>query len=140
MRPNIDQYRALLGPEKIDQLWQMAAVIKNAKIVHVNSTKEGGGVAEILSTMVPLMENLGLNVQWHTIEGETDFFQCTKMFHNLLQGENSSLPSPSCLQVYEQTNKKNAAALKEVLQEADIVFIHDPQPLSLMTLPRKNGP
>ncbi len=136
----LNQYRALLGPEKIDRLCQMAATIKNVKIVHVNSTKDGGGVAEILSQMVPLMKILDLNVQWHIIQGETGFFQCTKMFHNLLQGENSSLPSPSSLQIYEQTNKKNAATLKKVLQEADIVFIHDIQPLSLLShFPNRKG-
>jgi trehalose synthase len=137
---NIDQYRTLLGPDKLDRLWQMSAGLKNAKIIHVNSTKEGGGVAEILSKIVPLMQSLGLDAQWHTIQGETDFFQCTKMFHNLLQGENSSHPPPSCFQVYEQTNKRNAADLKHVLQEADFVIIHDPQPLALLShFPNRKG-
>jgi trehalose synthase len=140
LKQNIDKYRALFGSDKIDQLHQMAAAIKAVKIVHVNSTKEGGGVAEILSRMLPLMESLDLNVQWHVIQGETAFFQCTKMFHNLLQGENNFLPPPSWLQIYEQTNKRNAAALKEALQEADIVFIHDPQPLSLLShFPHRKG-
>ncbi len=136
----LDPYRALLGSEKIDHLCKMAAPLQRAKIVHVNSTKEGGGVAEILSSMVPLMEALGLKVQWHAIQGELDFFECTKTFHNLLQGGYDEPPSPALLHTYEQTNEKNAAALRESLQEADVVFIHDPQPAALIAhFPERKG-
>lgn len=136
----LDQYRILLGSEKIDLLYTMAAPLKKAKIIHVNSTKQGGGVAEILSSLVPLMEALDLKVEWHTIQGEPDFFQCTKAFHNLLQGSHDALPSPSLLRIYEQTNEKNAVALRELLQEADVVFIHDPQPAALIAhFPTRKG-
>ncbi len=79
-------YLALLGPEVVNQLFQTAALLKGVKIVHVNSTKEGGGVAEILSKFVPLSNALGLETKWEVIEGNNDFFECTKMFHNLMQG------------------------------------------------------
>ena len=136
----LDAYKALLGPEKTDRLFQTAKALKRAKVVHVNSTKEGGGVAEILAKMVPLMNSLGLDAEWHTIQGEASFFQCTKLFHNLLQGSKDTQPSPSLLQTYEQTNQKNAAALQDVLEDADIVFIHDPQPLALLAyMPQRKG-
>ena len=130
---SINQYQTLIGLKKVNLLHQKAAALKNIKILHINSTKEGGGVAEILSKMVPLMESLGLNVEWHTIQGDPEFFQCTKKIHNLLQGDTNHSFSSSDLHIYEQTNKRNAAVLKRPLQEADIVFIHDPQPLSLLS-------
>ncbi|HEV7735783.1 MAG TPA: glycosyltransferase [Chlamydiales bacterium] len=140
MEQNLETYRALIGSEAMDQLCHLAAAIKNAKIVHINSTREGGGVAEILSRMIPLMKNLGLNVEWHVIQGDADFFQCTKMFHNLLQGSHQVPPSPDLLRIYEETSKQNADRLRDVLQDADIVFIHDPQPLSLIShFPTRKG-
>lgn len=140
MEQNLEAYRALVGSNAMDELCKLAATIKNAKIVHINSTKEGGGVAEILSRMIPLMETLGLHVEWHVIQGNTDFFQCTKMFHNLLQGDHHVSPSPDLLRIYEETNQQNADRLRNVLQDADIVFIHDPQPLSLIShFPDRKG-
>lgn len=136
---NINSYKKILGSEVIDELSQLASFLKNKKIVHINSTKEGGGVAEILSQMVPLTRSLGLNVHWETIKGENNFFQCTKIFHNLLQGQSSYL-STDLLHAYEETNQKNALALKNILEDADFVFIHDPQPLALLShFPNRKG-
>lgn len=136
----LDPYKSLLGAEVIDQLFQIAELLKGRKIVHMNSTREGGGVAEILSKMVPLMNALGINTRWEVIKGENEFFQCTKMFHNALQGRGMILPTPALLHTYEETNAKNAEELKDILQEADIVFVHDPQPLPLLShFPKRNG-
>lgn len=135
-----DKYRALLGPDVINPLFELASQLKGLKIVHVNSTKEGGGVAEVLQKMVPLMEALGLDVRWEVIEGNEPFFQCTKMFHNLLQGDESRELTDFLKTSYEKTNEANAARLKGVLAEADVVFIHDPQPLPLIThFPNRKG-
>ncbi len=131
-----EPYKALLGTEIIDQLFQIAGLLKGAKIVHINSTRQGGGVAEILSKMVPLMNGLGLDVKWEVIDGNETFFQCTKSFHNLLQGAGSGLPSSDLLQTYEEVNRQNAEKLKD-LQETDFVMIHDPQPLALIQYFRK---
>lgn len=140
METLLNSYRQLLGSEPIDELVSIASVLKGVKIVHVNSTKTGGGVAEILSKMIPLCQALGLNVQWEVIEGTADFFQCTKSFHNLLQGSNDPLPDSSLLDTYEKVNATNAEKLKNTLESADIVFIHDPQPLSLIThFPHRTG-
>lgn len=135
-----EPYKALLGPETIEQLFQIANLLKGSKILHINSTREGGGVAEILQKMVPLMAGLGLDARWEVIEGNPDFFRCTKMFHNLFQGVGRALPSPELLRNYEETNAKNAEKLTPLLQEADFVLIHDPQPLPLISyFPQRKG-
>ncbi len=124
-----EPYKNLLGTEIIDQLYQIADLLKGVKIVHVNSTKVGGGVAEILTKLVPLSNALGLNTEWLVMKGTNDFFQCTKMFHNIFQGRGRALPNATLLKAYEETNAQNAKEFAPILQEADIVFIHDPQPL-----------
>lgn len=136
----LDPYKALLGSEVIDHLAQIFELLKGKKFVHINSTKEGGGVAEILNKMVPLSNALGIETHWEVISGNSDFFQCTKMFHNLLQGKGGVLPSQKLLQNYEKVNAENSERLKPLLQDADFVFIHDPQPLTLIThFPQKKG-
>ncbi len=135
-----EPYKNLLGAEVIDQLFQIGLLLKGKKIVHVNSTKEGGGVAEILTKLVPLMNALDLETQWQVLKGSQEFYQCTKMFHNMFQGRGKSLPSSHLLQVYEETNAQNAKELASILQEADIVFIHDPQPLPFIAhVQKKKG-
>jgi len=128
---SIDDYAAVAGDEVIDHLRQLAAPLKGMKLVHVNSTRSGGGVAEILAWLVPLQQQLGLDARWEVIRGEENFFTCTKDFHNGLQGNAVPL-SESIFRTYEDTNAHNAEELRTVLEEADIVIIHDPQPLPLL--------
>lgn len=128
----LERYKESVGPEIIDELRQMASVLKGMKIVHINSTKFGGGVAEILTTMTHLTSALGIETRWEVINGTSDFFECTKGFHNSLQGYKHTIPSSKLLQVYEQVNLENAEILKPILNEADFVFIHDPQPAALI--------
>ena len=127
-----EPYKALLGQEVVEQLFQIAHILNGAKIVHINSTRVGGGVAEILSKMVSLMKSLGLNTHWEVIEGDNLFFQCTKAIHNLFQGKGDKLPSASLLRNYEEVNAKNSEKLSSLLNDADFVMIHDPQPLPLI--------
>ena len=82
----VDEYTAVTGRGVIHHLEQLAESLKGAKVVHVNSTLEGGGVAEILVKLVPLMAALELDVSWEVIEGNPGFYRCTKGFHNALQG------------------------------------------------------
>jgi trehalose synthase len=124
-------YAQIAGHEAIDQLLQLAKPLAGLKLVHVNSTKTGGGVAEILTKMVPMIQSLGIQCTWETIRGNPDFFTCTKNFHNALQG-NKIQPSALSLRIFEDTNAENAELLKEALSDADFVFIHDPQPLTLI--------
>lgn len=132
MSDGLERYQQIVGPEIISEIKQMARVLKGVKIVHVNSTKAGGGVAEILMTMTHLTSALGIETHWEVIQGTPDFFECTKQFHNAIQGLKGAVPQPSLLKVYEQINAENAEALKPILESADVVFIHDPQPAALI--------
>jgi trehalose synthase len=99
----------------------------------------GGGVAEILAKLVPLSDELGLDTHWEVITGEAEFYRCTKAMHNTLQGERVSIPE-RLLKIYEQTNEQNAERLRPLLEQADVVFIHDPQPAPLLALcPQRKG-
>ena len=128
---SIDDYAPFVGEDVIGHIRQISAPLKGLKVVHVNSTKVGGGVAEILVWVVPLMQELGIDTRWEVIRGEETFYECTKSFHNALQG-NFARISDSLLRTYELTGQENAEALRPVLEDADIVFIHDPQPLPLL--------
>lgn len=135
----LEKYRPIVGQENIDKLYQLAQPLKSIKIVHVNSTQSGGGVAEILSKFVPLTQALGIEAHWEVIQGTMDFFTCTKGMHNAIQGF-KILPSHSLLTNYEEVNKQNAERLRAVLENADIVIIHDPQPLPLIqSFPNRKG-
>lgn len=135
----IEAYTGIVGADVIDQLRQLAAPLQGLNVVHVNSTRAGGGVAEILAKLVPFMNELGMHTQWEVIHGNADFYQCTKKFHNALQGDAIDIPE-SLLRNYESTNRENAERLRPVLEDADIVFIHDPQPAPLLAAyPKRRG-
>lgn len=128
----LERYKAIVGGEIIDELVQMAQKLKGINIVHVNSTKTGGGVAEILMTMTHLTNALGIETHWEVINGTPNFFECTKQFHNGLQGQKKTVLTPELLQSYEEVNAINAESLRSILEKADVVFIHDPQPAALI--------
>jgi trehalose synthase len=135
----LQAYADVAGEDAVRQLTQLARALKGMKVVHVNSTRQGGGVAEILDKLVPLHRELGMDVRWETITGESAFYQCTKMFHNAMQGIATIVPD-SLLREYETTNRRNAEELGPVLRDADIVFIHDPQPAALIAhFPDRKG-
>jgi len=133
------EYTAVTSPNVMHQIEQLAAPLKGAKVLHINSTKEGGGVAEILHKLIPLKQALGIEADWDIITGNQEFYQCTKGFHNALQGMRQSI-SEKLLQNYENINKNNEEKLRSKLKEADFVFIHDPQPAPLLKLiPERRG-
>jgi trehalose synthase len=123
----LDRYEEIVGPAEVQRLRQLATRLHGKRIVHVNSTRLGGGVAEILGWMIPLMEELGLTARWEVIEGTADFYRVTKAFHNGLQGLPIILRSTD-FDLHYQINQENA---KRLNLEADVVFIHDPQPIYL---------
>ena len=137
--PLLERYAEHAGQDAVEQLRQLADLLAGLKVVHVNSTLRGGGVAEILEKLVPLMQELGLDTSWEVIEGNDDFFACTKSFHNALQGKALRVPE-ALLRAYEEVNATNAERLRPTLEEADVVFIHDPQPaLLLRHCPARRG-
>jgi trehalose synthase len=136
---SLQAYEPIVGPAVLHQLWQLAEDLQGLKVVHVNSTRTGGGVAEILSWMIPFMTELGIDTSWEVIEGNGPFFGVTKMFHNGLQGNQVNLLRHH-IESYEETSRANAEKLRPILEEADIVFVHDPQPAMLMHLcPNRRG-
>ncbi len=135
----LERYAAHAGADAVGQLRQLATRLQGLRVVHVNSTRQGGGVAEILEKLVPLMRELGLDAQWEVIEGSKEFFSCTKSFHNALQGRAIAVPEPLLCE-YEEVNAANAERLRPLLEEADVVFIHDPQPAPLLRFcPHRRG-
>jgi trehalose synthase len=135
----LDQYADVAGADVIVHLKQLASHLEGMKVIHVNSTREGGGVAEILHRLVPLKRELGIDARWEVISGSTLFFQCTKLMHNALQGNQVDLDRNMLLE-YEKENELNAEALRADLEEADIVFIHDLQPAALIRFcPSRKG-
>jgi len=82
----LDRYEEVVGHQEVMRLRQLASRLKGCRVVHVNSTRAGGGVAEILGWMVPLMNELGLQASWEIVTGPPDFYRVTKAFHNGMQG------------------------------------------------------
>jgi len=135
----LEQYAALVGSDVIRQLKLLAKPLRGMTILHVNSTRTGGGVAEILTKLVPLTNELGLKARWEVIEGSPQFYQCTKLFHNALQGQVAPIPE-GLLAEYRRVNHVNAERLRGDLAQADVVFIHDPQPAALLAhVPERRG-
>jgi len=129
-RHPIDQYEPLIGGAAAERIANKARRLGQAHIIHVNSTFYGGGVAEILTPLTLMMNALGIATGWRQIQGTAAFFDCTKKFHNALQGGKVSI-STAEKAVYEQVVFENATRLH--LDGCDAVVIHDPQPLPLVT-------
>jgi len=132
-------YEGIVGATVIGQLRRLGEKLAGLRVVHVNSTREGGGVAEILEWMVPLMRSLGLDAHWEVIHGDQRFFEITKAVHNGLQGKPVNL-SAKDWRIHKDVNEQNMERLRPVLADADIVVIHDPQPAALLGLcPERTG-
>jgi trehalose synthase len=131
MTTMLEAYAAVTGDDVIRHLQQLAELLKGKTVIHVNSTRVGGGVAEILEKMVPLSRELGIDTRWEVITGDSEFYQCTKSMHNAIQGNRIAIPE-TLLNHFLEVNKQNANQLRAMLEEADFVFIHDPQPVALL--------
>ncbi|MBN2061600.1 MAG: glycosyltransferase [Deltaproteobacteria bacterium] len=127
----LERYTKIAGRDVVEHLYQLSKPLNGLRLVHINSTRIGGGVAEILHKMVPLMRELGIETHWEVISGDESFYKCTKSFHNAIQGNAITIPR-SYLQIYEDTNKKTADSQRDLLENSDLVVIHDPQPAALI--------
>ncbi|MEE8374631.1 MAG: glycosyltransferase [Dehalococcoidia bacterium] len=124
----LDDYRDVVGNEIVEEIQEKAKRLRGLRVLHINSTSDGGGVAEILNSLVPLMSSLGLEVDWKVLNGTPDFFAVTKQFHNALQGGPAD-HGDDAEQLYLRTNEAFSACTDI---GADCVIVHDPQPLPLV--------
>lgn len=130
----IEEYIPIVGQPVIDDLRLLAERLKGKVVQHINSTSVGGGVAEILNRMVPLLNELGVDTRWDLIKGGERFFEATKKFHNALHGRPQEITQGD-FDIFTETSLKNIA---EVNIYGDIVFIHDPQPIALVNKKSNN--
>jgi trehalose synthase len=135
-RTDINNYRDLIGHETVDRISAKAEALQGKKMIHVNSTYSGGGVAELLSSLVLIMNGVGIQSDWRLLFGNADFFTSTKKFHNALQGAPLHMTDLK-KDIYEQTIHENAIRMD---LEADFIVIHDPQPLFLIHHYQKTCP
>ncbi len=124
----LSSYAGISPKSDLTLLKRLADKLNGRTFLHVNSTRAGGGVAEILQRMLPILENIGINVRWEVLEGDERFFDITKKIHNALQG-NAETITRDMWDYHFDVNKKNAGRLN---LEADAVLIHDPQPVPLI--------
>ena len=132
----LEDYRDIVGEDVIAEIYRLARPLYGKKILHINSTYSGGGVAEILYTLVPLLNCAGLDADWRVLRGTPEFFNITKKFHNAIQGESIRMTDIKA-SLYVENNQEFASYCKI---DADCVIIHDPQPLPLIQFYKKRQP
>jgi trehalose synthase len=123
----LTDYTHVVGKELTESVRELAEPLKGKRVLHVSATAFGGGVSEILYTLVPLMRDVGLDTHWHVIFGKDEFFNATKLLHNSLQGAEETL-SDEQWKLFDEINQMNAEGLQG---EWDTVIVHDPQPIGL---------
>jgi trehalose synthase len=129
------EYARLLGEGEIEELRALAKPLQGRSIEMINSTAVGGGVAEILTRLLPLSEELGLNMKWDVLTAGEDFFEVTKAFHNALHGEPYHATARD-FEIFRHYNERNRTRLP---LDAEFVVIHDPQPVALIEAREENG-
>ena len=126
----LSDYTHIVGWPLIDEIRKLAEPLRGRRILHLSATAFGGGVSEILYTLVPLMRDVGLDAEWQVIYGREEFFNATKLMHNALQGNPQDL-SEEEWQTWEQYNEMNA---RELSEGWDFCIVHDPQPAAMHSL------
>lgn len=124
----LDEYRPIVGDQVIDEIRELARGLRGARVLHINATAFGGGVAELLSSVVPLMSDLGMDCEWRVLDAPPEFFQVTKKIHNALQGAEVSW-SDNEAETWRATNRLNARLLSD---SWDYVVVHDAQPAAVL--------
>jgi len=128
---SLNRYQPFIGVRAIQRLIRKARRLRGLKVLHVNSTPQGGGVAEILSSLIPLMNDLGIRTDWFVMTGSPEFFSFTKDVHNALHGEPVAL-AREYLALHADVAHANGARAQ--LENYDLIVVHDPQPLRLVEL------
>lgn len=130
-----NDYREIIGEAASSEILALASKLKGKRVAHVNATAYGGGVAELLQSLVGLQKDLGLDVHWFVLEGSHPFFEATKAMHNALMGSPVPL-NPDQQSTYRHMNEVNAADFSD---DFDYVVIHDPQPAPFVALCERRG-
>jgi trehalose synthase len=124
---SLTDYTHIVGKELTEGIRELAEPLRGKRVLHVSATAFGGGVSEILYTIVPLMRDVGVDAHWHVLFGKDEFFNATKLLHNSLQGAEETLTDEQW-KLFDEINLMNAEGLQG---EWDVVIIHDPQPIGL---------
>jgi trehalose synthase len=124
---NVESYRSWVGDGLIDEIRDLSKDLQGLRVCQINATAAGGGVAELLSRLVPVYLALGIRTDWRLIYGDKDFFAITKSFHNALQGAEMKL-TPEAKEAYLKHNQISAEMLQE---DYEVFVVHDPQPAAL---------
>jgi trehalose synthase len=127
---NLADYTHIVGRDLVQEIRELAEPLKGSRVVHISATAFGGGVSEILYTLVPLMRDVGLECEWQVIYGREEFFNATKLMHNALQGAPDDLTDEQW-DTWRRYNEMNA---RELVGGWDVCLIHDPQPAALYQL------
>ncbi len=128
---SIEEFRGIVDDTVIERIGKSAAEMQGLRVLHINSTEYGGGVAEVLSAQIPVLESVGLQPHWGVIDGDEQYFEITKSIHNGFQG-NKSIPWDVPMEVhYMWMVEQNLAGLPEGY---DVCVVHDPQPMPIPTL------
>jgi trehalose synthase len=127
---HLSDYTSIVGRALVDEIRERAEKLKGKRVLHLSATAFGGGVSEILYTLVPLMVDVGLDCEWHVIYGREEFFNATKVMHNALQGNPQDLTSEQW-ETWRHYNQINAEQLSEGW---DVCIVHDPQPAAVCSL------
>ena len=124
-----EDFEPYIGPKRVEELRRLAEPLEGKGWASVNSTFMGGGVAEMLYSVIPLARSLGIDARWFVIKGSQDFFQVTKKFHNMLQGVEQTITLEEIFHAYLNTIDENA---RNTFITSDMVVIHDPQPAAIV--------
>ncbi|MFC1951549.1 glycosyltransferase [Chloroflexota bacterium] len=133
----VEEYSSIVGEQKIERLQEISQRFNNLKLLELNSTAEGGGVAEMLYSSVPFLNTLGIDVEWKIINGHASYFECTKTLHNLLQGMKGSF-TPEMNTIYR--NQIGESVTNNIIDYSpNVVNVNDPQPMLLCQLLKRKG-
>jgi len=125
---SLADYTHVAGKPLVAEIQELASELEGLKVLHLSATAFGGGVSEILYTLVPLMRDVGIETEWQVMLGREEFYNVTKVMHNALQG-NPQGPTPEQWQVFDKYNEMNA---RELSDGWDVIIIHDPQPAAIL--------
>jgi trehalose synthase len=131
----LESYKEIAPKGAVDLIYSLAGRLKERSVLHVNSTRLGGGVAEMLQRLTTMFNSLGINTRWEVIEGTPLFYQTTKAFHNALQGQGQNI-SQEMYNEYKRVNQKNA---RRISLDSELVVIHDPQPAGFIYKKKRNA-